>query len=187
MAAPSANISNTVSPTSALRVEQSLGDRIPYILDGGSAKIGLESTIVAIVNDAVVILREGGISKEQLEEVVKQEIIYQSTNEVSAPGQLKKHYATQKPLLLVKDIKQAVHSHQDKKVSVLLLSKVRDLNCFKSYMLSQNNDLSEAANNLFEMMSQADEDDSDIILVQEAPERGIGRAINDRLRRASAS
>ena len=186
LAAPSANISNTVSPTSALRVQQNLGAQVPYILDGGSAEVGLESTIVSILNNQVTILREGGISKEELELVLGVEVGYHLSEDISAPGQLKKHYATQKPLHVVQDVKEALHQFKHKNVSVLLLSEQDGLHCFKSYFLSKNNNLSEAANNLFEMMNQADDDASDVILVEQPEDIGIGRAINDRLKRASA-
>ncbi|MBT8326564.1 MAG: threonylcarbamoyl-AMP synthase [Bacteroidia bacterium] len=185
LAAPSANISNTVSPTSAQRVEQNLGNRIPYILDGGPAEVGLESTIVSLLNDEVVILREGGITKEELEEVLGMTVTYSSSKEISSPGQLKKHYATHKPLYIVKDLEKALQDFKNKKVSALLFTENDSLDCFNTYQLSRNNNLSEAANNLFEMMNRADEDDSDVILVEEAKNTGIGRAINDRLRRAS--
>lgn len=184
LAAPSANISNTVSPTSAERVEQGLGDRIPYVLDGGRCTVGVESTIVSVIDDEVVILREGGISKEALEGVLGMEVYYKKAEKVIAPGQMKRHYATHKPLYLVDDLMAAYEQFSDRKVSMLLWTDT-DLTCTHRYFLSRSGDLSEVAINLFEMMHQADEDDSEIILVQRVKDHGIGKAINDRLQRAA--
>lgn len=185
LAAPSANISNTVSPTTAARVLQSLGDKINYILDGGNCKIGVESTIVSVEDNKVTILRQGGISKEQMEEVLGEEVHLKADETVTAPGQLKKHYATHKPLFLVDDMADALKRHQTECVSVLLFEGIETTDNYIPYLLSNDYNLSEIANNLFEMMHQADEDESEFILVARCSDHGIGRAINDRLTRAS--
>ncbi len=184
VAAPSANISNTVSPTSAERVQQNLGDKIEYILDGGPCTVGVESTIVSFVDDEVTILREGGISKEEIEAELGISVSYKKAKEVTAPGQLKRHYATRKPLYVVDDIEEAMLSFRDKKVSAMLF-ETKQIKANKVYLLSHNYNLSEIAINLFEMMNKADEDNSEIILVERIKEEGIGKAIADRLRRAS--
>jgi L-threonylcarbamoyladenylate synthase len=185
LAAPSANISNTVSPTSAQRVYQNLGERIPYILDGGSCEVGLESTIVSVIDNEVIILREGGISKEDIETELGVQVSYQMADKVTAPGQLKRHYATNKPLYVVDDINESLKEFKDQKASVLLF-KDSNPSAHCSYFLSQSYNLSEIAINLFEMMNRADEDDSDLILVERVKNEGIGKAINDRLERASS-
>ncbi len=185
LAAPSANISNTVSPTTAERVEQSLGNAVSYILDGGKCDVGVESTIVSVINNKVTLLREGGISKEQIETELGITVYNQADEKVTAPGQLKKHYATRKPLFLVDDIQDALLRHQTEKVSVLLFEEVETTENYIPYLLSNDYNLSEIANNLFEMMHLADEDESEFILASRCKNKGIGRAINDRLTRAS--
>ena len=112
LAAPSANISNTVSPTTAERVAQSLGDSVSYILDGGKCDVGVESTIVSVLENHVTLLREGGISKEQIEAEIGVHVRTPADEKITAPGQLKKHYATKKPLFLVDDMQDALHNHQ---------------------------------------------------------------------------
>ncbi len=185
LAAPSANISNTVSPTTAKRVAQSLGDSASYILDGGKCDVGVESTIVSVLENQVTLLREGGISKEQIEAAIGVHVRTQADEKITAPGQLKKHYATQKPLFLVDDMQDALRNHQTKKVSVLLFETMETTENQIPYLLSSDYNLSEIANNLFEMMHLADEDNSDFILAERCISEGIGRAINDRLLRAS--
>ncbi len=185
LAAPSANISNTVSPTTAERVAQSLGDSVSYILDGGKCDVGVESTIVSVLENHVTLLREGGISKEQIEAEIGVHVRTPADEKITAPGQLKKHYATKKPLFLVDDMQDALHNHQTKKVSILLFEKMETTEHQIPYLLSSDYNLSEIANNLFEMMHLADEDNSDFILAERCRSEGIGRAINDRLLRAS--
>ncbi|PCJ67128.1 MAG: threonylcarbamoyl-AMP synthase [Bacteroidetes bacterium] len=185
LAAPSANISNTVSPTTAEHVEQGLGSEIPYILDGGTCQIGLESTIVAIENGLVVILREGGISQEQITKETDLSVQLASSNELQSPGQLSKHYSTTKPLHLVSSIKTFLEKYPHKKCCALLFENKR-VNC-KSYLLSNEYNLSEIANNLFSLMRIADQDDSDCIIVEHIKQEGIGRAIADRLNRSAST
>ncbi|MDB9883429.1 L-threonylcarbamoyladenylate synthase [Bacteroidia bacterium] len=185
LAAPSANVSNTVSPTTAHRVEQNLGNVVHYILDGGKCDVGVESTIVSVIDNQITLLREGGISKEQIEEELGIEISTKAEEKIMAPGQLKKHYATRKPLFLVDDIQDALLRHQAEKVSVLLFESIPTTENYIPYLLSSDYDLSEIANNLFEMMHFADEDDGEFILAARCKNEGIGRAINDRLTRAS--
>ncbi|HCD66903.1 MAG TPA: threonylcarbamoyl-AMP synthase [Bacteroidetes bacterium] len=185
LAAPSANISNTVSPTNARRVDQSLGDTVSYILDGGKCDVGVESTIVSVIENQVTLLREGGISKEQIEAELGVNVCTQADEKITAPGQLKKHYATQKPLFLVDDMQDALLRYQTEKVSVLLFNKIETTENQIPYLLSSDYNLSEIANNLFETMHLADEDNSEFILAERCKNEGIGRAINDRLLRAS--
>mgnify|MGYP000347559708 FL=1 len=185
LAAPSANISNTVSPTNARRVDQSLGDTVSYILDGGKCDVGVESTIVSVIENQVTLLREGGISKEQIEAKLGVNVCTQADEKITAPGQLKKHYATQKPLFLVDDMQDALLRYQTEKVSVLLFNKIETTENQIPYLLSSDYNLSEIANNLFETMHLADEDNSEFILAERCKNEGIGRAINDRLLRAS--
>lgn len=182
LAAPSANMSNTVSPTSASHVQQGLGEKISYILDGRSTIVGLESTIIEVIGNEIFVLRDGGITREELEKFgeVRQ---MKSTKQVQSPGQLSKHYSTRKPLLLVEDIEAYISMHPNKIYSVLLFEE-KEINATK-HLLSKDYDLAEIANNLFGKMREADEDDSEAILVEPIQEVGIGRAVADRLKRAS--
>jgi L-threonylcarbamoyladenylate synthase len=185
LAAPSANISNTVSPTTAERVEQNLGKAVAYILDGGRCEVGVESTIVSVSEDTVTLLRQGGVTKEAIEAALDIRVDMNASSTVTAPGQLKKHYATRKPLFLVDDIADSLKRHETERVSVLLYQDMEVTDNYITYRLSSNYNLSEIANNLFETMHKADEDESDFILVERCKEEGIGMAINDRLMRAS--
>jgi L-threonylcarbamoyladenylate synthase len=182
LAAPSANISNTVSPTSAQHVEDGLGAQIGYVLDGGESKIGVESTIVSFQDNHVSILREGGVSREDIQSlglIVKNN----NTEAVQTPGQFKKHYATKKPIYLVESIAEYLEKNSDKRCSALLYENSK-VSCI-AYLLSTNYDLEEIANNLFSTMRRADADDTDLILIEHIKEEGIGRAVADRIRRAS--
>lgn len=184
LAAPSANISNTVSPTSAQHVEDGLGDQIEYVLDGGESKIGVESTIVSFQDNHVNILREGGVSRE---DIISLGFIVKNSNTeaIQTPGQFKKHYATKKPIYLVESISDYLEKNSDKRCSALLYEKSK-VSC-TAYLLSTNYDLAEIANNLFATMRRADADDTNLILIEHIKEEGIGRAVADRLRRASIS
>ncbi len=181
LAAPSANVSNTVSPTTAEHVDSTIGSKIGYVLDGGPCSVGLESTIVAFDGSSVVILREGGVSQEDILKLG----IHVKTNTrggLKAPGQLKKHYSTNKPLRIVKDIDEWMNQNPDKKAIVLLYEeKTIPL---PSLLLSKNYNLGEIANSLFHVMRDADKSEAEIILVEPIKKQGIGRAIADRLERA---
>jgi L-threonylcarbamoyladenylate synthase len=184
LAAPSANISNTVSPTSAQHVEQSIGKDISYILDGGSSTVGLESTIIEWVNGEIIILREGGISREMLKTNTNVEVKSYEGNKISTPGQLNKHYATNKPLIIVKDLNKYLLKSQTDCTVLAFDESIAADNCI---YLSRSYNLNEIASNLFAAMRQADKHFTTHIVVAEIREEGIGRAIADRLRRASMS
>lgn len=183
LAAPSANISNTVSPTSAQHVEEGLGENISYVLDGGSCSVGLESTIVSVVEGKVHILRDGGISREEIEEKTGLTVVKDESKGIQSPGQLKKHYSTSKQLYIVDSIADYLKANRKAKCSALLFEE-RDIDCVK-HLLSANYNLSEIANNLFQAMRTADKDDTELILVEKVREEGIGRAVADRLKRAA--
>lgn len=184
LAAPSANKFKQISPTTAEHVRKSLKDEVAYIIDGGKATIGVESTIVDCRSERVVILRHGGVSKEEIEAVVGEvdEAIKEHSNPL-APGQLDKHYATVKPLILSNDIDSELAKHLNKKISLILWDA--EARGEHTYSLSKDRNLLEAASNLFGMMHEADQDSSELIIAQQLPEKGLGRAINDRLKRAS--
>ena len=187
LAAPSANPFGYVSPTTAEHVNQQLGDRIPYILDGGPCQIGLESTIIRVVNEEVEILRLGGLAVEEIEDVIKQPVnrIKTSSSNPTAPGMLSSHYAPRKKVLLG-NIETNLKNFNQEKVGVLAWQYAQNLVPEKQqFVLSPTGNLNEAARNLFAALRYLDTLPIDIILAEPVPDSGLGKAINDRLTRAS--
>ena len=182
LAAPSANPYGYVSPTSAAHVLEGLGGKIPYILDGGECMVGVESTIVDFEEDRVIIRRNGGIGKEEIEDVLGFEVELETadTDHPVAPGQLKSHYATHTPLY-VGDQKSIGRQFAGKNILWLGFG---DDKTSEGFNLSEAGDLEEAAKNLFAFLRRADETGADLIVASLLPNVGIGRAINDRLLRA---
>ena len=174
LAAPSANRSGTISPTRALHVARTLGERIPMILDGGSCEAGLESTIVAIRENGWQILRPGPITPEALEAIIGTPPIAVTDARIEAPGQLASHYAPSKPVRLNAATAEASEWH------IGFGDVAGDDN------LSANGDLAAAAARLFDALHRADASDCPRIAVAPIPVTGIGAAINDRLVRAAA-
>lgn len=188
LAAPSANPFQYISPVTAQQVEEQLGDKIDYILDGGKCSVGLESTIVGIEDNDVVVYRLGGLPVESIQKLVGDVIIKTKFDEqnVDTPGQMKKHYSPKKPLLLG-DIEELLKCHQNKKIALITFGKMLDVlsKNVEVFNLSEKGDIYEAASNLFETLYFIDQSDADIIITHQFPEEGLGRAINDRLKRAS--
>jgi L-threonylcarbamoyladenylate synthase len=185
LAAPSANPSGYVSPVTSMHVLQGLSGRIPYILDGGQTKVGLESTIVSFEREKIIVHRLGGIGVEQLEEVTGCEVEIKLAHESpTAPGQLKSHYATHKALF-IGDVEELYHAHVGKKIAILSFKTDYQLPNAKVYQLSPDGNLDEAAAALFKVMRFIDTTDVDVIFAEVFPERGLGMAINDRLQRAA--
>lgn len=174
IAAPSANASGEVSPTTAEHVRQGLGEKVDLILDGGPAKHGLESTVIGFEDGRPVLLRPGAIAREAIEAVVGV-LGAPASMGISSPGQAASHYAPKARLRL-----DANEVHPDE---VLLgFGPTRNATC----NLSPDGDLKEAAANLFAMLRALDALSPDVIAVMPIPDRGLGEAINDRLRRAAA-
>lgn len=188
LAAPSANPFGYISPTKAEHVKKQLGDKVAYILDGGACEVGLESTIVGMEGEQICVYRLGGLPLEEIESVCgKVELNLNISSNPKAPGQLKSHYAPKKPLYFG-DLPELVRLHKAKKQCVLCFGGFHHSTLSPQQVLdlSPKKDIKEAAMNLFAMLRAADESDADVILAQQVPDRGLGRAINDRLRRASA-
>lgn len=189
LAAPSANPFQYISPTSAQQVADQIGHKIPYILDGGKCTIGIESTIIGIEDGKLVVYRLGGVPVEELQKYSNDlEIKTQSStlNAVDTPGQLKKHYSPQKPLF-IGNVYELINQFLDKKIAVITFGKktLPPLNTIIEYNLSERADSKEAAANLFETLYSIDRSDADIIIAELLPDEGLGKAINDRLIRAS--
>lgn len=187
LAAPSANPFGYISPTTAQHVVAQLGDKIPYILDGGACALGLESTIVGFENNVPTIYRKGGISVEAIEQVVGEvQVKTFSTSNPQAPGMLKSHYAPRIPLI-IGNIDELISQFADRNVGILSFRKhFPQVNEKHQIALSASGDLAEAAKHLFAAMRHLDGLDLEIILAELLPEQDLGRAINDRLRRAAA-
>jgi L-threonylcarbamoyladenylate synthase len=184
LAAPSANPFGYVSPTQPQHVNDQLGDKVSYILDGGVCKVGIESTIFGFENKKPTVYRLGGLSVEAIQQIIGPvDMLLHSTSNPTAPGQLKSHYAPSKKIL-VGDIAQHLAHAPSGPVGVLSFKK--DYHTMHQYILSRKGDLSEAAQHLFLALRTLDKLPVDIILAEWVPNEGLGRAINDRLRRASA-
>lgn len=169
LAAPSANRSGGISPTTAAHVLRSLGGRIPMVLDGGPTKAGLESTIVAITEGSPRLLRPGTITAEELglDDPAP-------AGPIEAPGQLASHYKPGKPLIL--DVVEAQPG-----MWLIGFDKIEG-----DASLSRDGDLAQAAASLYARLHEADASAASCIGVAPVPARGVGAAINDRLRRAAA-
>jgi L-threonylcarbamoyladenylate synthase len=184
LAAPSANRFGRISPTTAQHVQDELDGRIPLVVDAGPATHGIESTIVAIRTGKIDILRRGPISAEQLSELGKIEIVAPA-EKVFVPGQLPSHYAPKTPLRLVKDFDSFLPK-PNQHCALLAWNAIENDERFIAIRnLSERKDLREGAANLFRYLRELDALDLDLIVAEPVPDRGLGAAIMDRLRRAS--
>ncbi len=190
LAAPSANPFQYISPTSSIQVAEQLGDKIPYILEGGKCKVGIESTIVGIENDEIVVYRLGGIAIEEIEKYVGKVKLKTQLNKseiVDTPGQLGKHYSPKKRMI-IGDIQQILPKFQNKKIAVIIFGKniLPEQENIEVYNLSNKADDIEAAAHIFEYLYKIDASDAELIVAGLLPDIGLGRAINDRLLRAAS-
>ncbi len=187
IAAPSANRSGRVSPTTAAHVEAELGGAIPLILDGGPCEVGLESTVVDVSEGHAVILRPGSVTREMMEEVtgdrwqVAGDMIHDSRSPIpiKSPGQLEKHYAPSIPVRL-----NATSVSADEALLAFGAHALKGEACAMN--LSTSGNLVEAAANLFSHLRALDDPKYARIAVMPIPNTGIGEAINDRLKRAGS-
>lgn len=187
LAAPSANPFGYVSPTTAQHVNQQLGDKIPYILDGGPCQVGIESTIISFTHGEPEILRLGGLALEEIEKILGKPIqrIKTSSSNPQAPGMLSSHYAPRKKVI-VGNIKQLLQTQDASKVGVLSFSETfAQVPPAQQVQLSATGNVLEAARNLFSGLRYLDAQPIDLILAEFVPEEGVGRAVNDRLQRAA--
>lgn len=181
VAAPSANPSGGVSPTEAAHVAEGLGGRVDMILDGGPCAIGVESTVLDLSDGPPVLLRHGGVTLEELERVVGPVVMGDAAAEPEqprSPGMLLRHYAPAVPVRLGA---QTVAPGE----ALLAFGSAVPGGAAETLNLSPSGDLREAAANLFRFMRALDRAEHKGIAVMPIPEEGLGRAINDRLRRAA--
>jgi L-threonylcarbamoyladenylate synthase len=189
LAAPSANLFGYVSPTTAQHVYEGLHGKIPYILDGGPCQVGVESTIVDFEDELIIVRRKGGVAIEEIERITGREVVVKTGVEDHpvAPGQLKSHYATSTPLYMG-EVANTLENFTGKKICLLEFGgNLKNVPAAFRFQLSLTASLDEAAKNLFSVMRQADTCGADVILADWVPERGMGLAINDRLRRAAVN
>lgn len=183
LAAPSANPFGYISPTTAQHVQDQLGGKIDFILDGGACEVGLESTIVGFEGNDTVIHRLGGLSVEAIEDVVgKVKLNLNVSSNPQAPGQLNSHYAPKKKLV-VGNINELIRKHYSEKIGILSFNNRYAFDY--SFVLSPSGSTSDAAHNIFSMLRELDQSPVDLILAEYIPDEGLGRAVNDRLRRAA--
>lgn len=182
LAAPSANPFGYVSPTTARHVADQLGEKVPYILDGGPCSVGVESTILGWEAGAWRLYRPGGIAVEAIEAVIGR--VEPALKQVLpvAPGMLESHYAPRKPVH-IGDVHALLAQHAGKVGVISFTTRYEAARC---KVLSPTGDLEEAARHLFAALRTLDASDVDVILAEVFPDHGLGRAINDRLRRAAA-
>jgi L-threonylcarbamoyladenylate synthase len=190
LAAPSANRFGRVSPTTAQHVLDELERRIPLILDAGPTEHGIESTIVAVRDGRIAILRRGPITHEQLSEFAEVSSVV-ATPKISSPGQLPSHYAPETPLRLIDNAEDFIR-HKNQRIGLLAWSSAlrssmpSQLEAFAVVRnLSDRGDLREAAGNLFRHLRELDALGLDLIVAERVPCQGLGAAIIDRLERAA--
>jgi L-threonylcarbamoyladenylate synthase len=183
LAAPSANPFGYVSPTTAEHVNDQLGEKISYILDGGPCQVGIESTIIGFETGRGTVYRSGGLRLEDIEEAIGQvNTQVHSTSNPQAPGQLQSHYAPSKKII-VGNLSTLVREFSTQRVGILSFRKNYEKPF--QYILSPSGNLEEAARNIFSFLRAFDKLPVDLILAEFVPDEGLGVAINDRLRRAA--
>lgn len=188
VAAPSANSFGRISPTTAAHVADQLGEKIDYILDGGPCRVGLESTVLDLSGEQPRLLRPGGLPLEAIEAVIGPVETSQcehalSTVAMPAPGMLSKHYAPRTRLIVSDD---PVNVPARGRVGVLTFELLEVSHRFESVeVLSETGDLREAAAKFFAALRRLDEQRLDLIIATPFPNHDLGRALNDRLRRAA--
>ncbi len=183
IAAPSANKFGRISPTTAAHVKKQLPE-VDYILDGGKTTIGIESTIIKLTDIGFQILRNGYITREDIEQILPFDANTKLDN-IVAPGMLKSHYSPKK-MFLIADAHDLDVS-KDKAGLISFTGKLEN-GYRKVIKVSDNNDMKEYAFNMFEAMHSLEEDeDIEVIIAEAVSEIGIGKAIMDRLRKAEYS
>ncbi len=190
LAAPSANPFGYVSPTTAAHVKNQLGSKIDYILDGGPCEVGIESTIVGFPQGQACVYRLGGISLEAIEQCIgKVSLQAHSSSNPTAPGMLSSHYAPAKPLHLIQNAHEAdkwLKRFSQKSVGSIVFKKpFKNILPENQVILSKTGNFQEAAQNIFAGLRSLDKPEIQIIIAELLPEKDLGRAINDRLRRAA--
>ncbi|RLT01310.1 MAG: threonylcarbamoyl-AMP synthase [Planctomycetota bacterium] len=190
IAAPSANLFGQLSPTRAEHVAERLGDQIDYLLDGGPCSVGVESTVLLLEPSRAVLLRPGGVTLEEIESVIgpvalPSRVTTSDQAAAQSPGMLPQHYAPHTPLAVIEDLSQVT---APERCGLLTLQPLPEASRFAAVeTLSANGDLTEAAANFFAALRRLDAAYVEQIVATPFPNRGLGRALNDRLSRAAHS
>lgn len=186
LAAPSANPFGYISPTTAQHVADQLASEVDYILDGGACTVGVESTIVGVEGNQVVVYRLGGLSIESIESIIGQVVIRShSSSNPKAPGMLESHYAPGKPVY-IGSISELIPQFKGKRIGILSFQETYT-GCDAIEVLSPSGNMIEAATHLFAAMRRLDASAIDLILTEKFPNYTLGKAINDRLQRAAVT
>ncbi len=183
LAAPSANPFGYVSPTNAQHVFDQLGEKIDYILNGGACTVGVESTIIGFENNVPNVYRLGGLTIEEIENCIgKVEVKLNTSSNPVSPGMLKSHYSPLKKLIYG-NLDELIEKYKHKKIGVI--SFYKKYPCC-NIVLSPEKSLSIASEHFFAAIRNMDANpEVEIILCEKFPEKGLGRALNDRLKRAA--
>jgi L-threonylcarbamoyladenylate synthase len=177
LAAPSANISTRLSSVQASDVIEEFGSKIRYVLDGGKCQIGIESTIINLLNKPTI-LRFGGLDISKINKILKKKVLVKTNSKKKiAPGQFPLHYSPGIPL--------RINVTKPKMNEAFVLIKKRKTRSKNYYYLSKKNNLQQSAKNLYTLLRKIKKDGYKFIAVEKIPNKGIGKTINDRLKRAS--
>ena len=195
IAAPSANISSRPSGTKVEDIKDEFKEKVNYIIDGGESEIGLESTVIKVINNIPIILRPGFVTKEEIEKVVgvcmvSEHVLKQVEKnvKVESPGMMYKHYAPRTKCLLIyskniNDLKTEIKKHLTKKTILLGSSNLKNIKCFK--YINYGDSLEEISHNLFSFLRLCDTYNGDLIIIEGVEKVGLGLAIMNRLIRTS--
>tara|TARA_B100000287_G_scaffold432841_1_gene493111 strand:- start:1516 stop:2448 length:933 start_codon:yes stop_codon:yes gene_type:complete len=176
LAAPSANISTKISPVTSNDVMEEFGKKIRVVLDGGKSKIGVESTIISLI-DKPQVLRLGGITKDQIKKYLKSNLRYNKNSKIKSPGQSKTHYSPY--------IRLRLNVKNSNRNEAFILIKKRKKISKNFFYLSKDNNLKEAAKKLYSTLRMIKKRGFENIAVEKISNKGFGEVINDRLKRAS--
>lgn len=182
IAAPSANPFGYISPTKVKHVVKSFSDQVPIVLDGGDSRLGIESTIISVIDNRVTVHRHGAIPVEEIQDMGVAVEDRNKNDVCEAPGELPYHYAPMKPLRLVNDVEEVVR--EDSSFLGFAEQHERPVSKHVRY-LSRSGDLREAAANFFSHLIELDREDIDLIYAERIPEKGLGKAMMDRLKKAA--
>lgn len=185
VAAPSANSFTCTSPTTAQHVIEQLGDKCDKVIDGGACRVGVESTVITFSGKVPMILRHGGLSREDIEEIIGPVEVIEGAKDVNkeSPGQMLNHYAPKTSLEIVSSIPDFLKT--DEKVGIILPEPTGESFNGPVEILSRNGDLKEMAVNLYAAIRRLDSFGLKLMVTLPFPDEGIGRALNDRLKKAA--
>ena len=182
IAAPSANKSTKPSGTNISDIYDEFKDEVDYLIDGGDSLIGLESTVVKVIDGVPTILRPGFITREDIEEVigkcnVSEYLFKKAEGKVESPGMLYKHYSPTTECMLCD--KEIINNFVDKNKKIIIIGHGLDIDCYKYY--DYGNDLASVAHNIFKLLRKADKDEADLIIIEATTIKSLGLAIMNRL------